>query len=236
MATQPQKDDLKILFNGTIAGNLEGIVDSESKIKEIQPVIDKFDPACKGLDKEIVTITANINALKADIVTLHTNAYNVGCGTTVGVTTVRPDTTVDSSYKLSSPAYDSNDPYDIINTTLTTSNVGLGTFVIYTKSNSSSTGLGSAYADIGSCYGAGCIPGTCTTALTNITAKQNQIISLQSQLDDLVYASNSIRTERIDYQVIRWAEKSSIRTSKEENERIKKAIDVLEDAKYDPYI
>ena len=33
MATQPQKDDLKILFNGTIDGNLEGIVDSEAKIK-----------------------------------------------------------------------------------------------------------------------------------------------------------------------------------------------------------
>ena len=80
------------------------------------------------------------------------------------------------------------------------------------------------------------MPGTCTTALTNITTKQNQIISLQSQLDDLVYASNSIRTERVDYQVIRWAEKSSIRTSKEENGRIKKAIDVLEDAKYDPHI
>ena len=236
MATQPQKDDLKILFNGTIDGNLEGIVDSESKIKEIQPIIDKFDPACKGLDREIITITASINALKSDIVTLHTNAHNVGCGTTVGVTTVFSDTTVDSSYKLSSSTYDSDDPYDIINTTLTTSNVGFGTFVIYTKSNSSTTGLGSAYASIGSCYGSGCVPGTCTTALTNITTKQNQIISLQSQLDDLVYASNSIKTERVDYQVIRWAEKSSIRTSKEENGRIKKAIDVLEDVKYDPHI
>ena len=137
---------------------------------------------------------------------------------------------------MSSSTYDSDDPYDIINTTLTTSNVGFGTFVIYTKSNSSTTALVSAYASIGSCYGSGCVPGTCTTALTNITTKQNQIISLQSQLDDLVYASNSIRTERVDYQVIRWAEKSSIRTSKEENVRIKKAIDVLEDAKYDPHI
>jgi len=236
MATQPQKDDLKILFNGTIDSNLDGIVDSEAKIKEIQPIIDKFDPACKGLDKEIVTITASINALKAEIVTLHLTAHNVGCGTTVGVTTVFSDTIVDSSYKLSSSTYDSDDPYDITNTTLTTSNVGFGTFVIYTKNNSSSTGLGSAFASIGSCYGVNCIPQTCTTALTNITAKQNQIISLQSQLDNLVSASNSMRTERIDYQVIRWAEKSSIRSAKEENERIKKAIGVLEDAKYDPYI
>jgi prefoldin subunit 5 len=236
MATEPQKTELKILFNGSIDSNLSSIVNSESKLKEIQPVIDTFDPTCKGLDREIVSIAANINTLKSEIVTLHSNAYAVGCGTTVGVTTVFPDTVVDSSFNLSSSTYDSDDPYEITNITLTTSNVGFGTFVIYTPSNNQVSGLGSAYADIGSCYGGGCISGNCTNFANQITAKQNQIISLQSQLNDLTSASNSIRTERVDYQVIRWADKYSIRTLKEENQRIRIALDVLDDARYDPYI
>ena len=37
MATEPQKTNLKILFNGSIDSNLSSIIDSESKIKEIQP-------------------------------------------------------------------------------------------------------------------------------------------------------------------------------------------------------
>jgi hypothetical protein len=108
--------------------------------------------------------------------------------------------------------------------------------VIYTPSNNQVAGLGSAYADIGSCYGGGCISGNCTNFSNQITTKQNQIISLQSQLNDLTSASNSIRTERVDYQVIRWADKYSIRTLKEENQRIRIAFDVLDDARYDPYI
>lgn len=236
MATEPQKTELKILFNGSIDSNLSSIVDSESKLKEIQPVIDNFDPACKGLDREIVTIAANINTLKSEIVTLYSNAYAVGCGTTVGATTVFPDTIVDSSFNLSSPTYDSDDPYEVTNVTLTTSNVGFGTFVIYTPSNNQVAGLGSAYANIGSCYGVGCISGNCTNFANQITTKQNQIISLQSQLSNLTSASNSIRTERVDYQVIRWADKYLIRTLKEENQRIKIVLDVLDDARYDPYI
>ena len=236
MATEPQKTNLKILFNGSIDSNLSSIIDSESKIKEIQPVIDNFDPACKGLDNQIVTITTSINTLKSEIVTLYSNAYAVGCGTTVGVTTVFPDTVVDSSFNLSSSTYDSDDPYTITNTTLTNSNVGFGTFVIYTPNNNQVTGLGSAYADIDSCYDVGCISGNCTNFANQITTKQNEIISLQSQLNDLTFASNSIKTERVDYQVIRWADKYSIRTLKEENQRIKTVLDVLDDAKYDPYI
>jgi len=236
MATEPQKTELKILFNGSIDSNLSSIEDSESKLKEIQPVIDTFDPACKGLDREIVSIVANINALKSEIVTLHSNAYAVGCGTTVGIATIFPDTVVDSSFNLSSSTYDSDDPYEVTNVTLTTSNVGFGTFVIYTPSNKQVSGLGDAYGDIDSCYGMGCISGDCTNFANQIATKQNQIISLQSQLNSLTSASNAIRTERVDYQVIRWADKYSIRTLKEENQRIRIALDVLDDARYDPYI
>ena len=59
---------------------------------------------------------------------------------------------------------------------------------------------------------------------------------MQSELDDLVPSVNSLKTERVDYQVIRWADKHSILTLKEENERIKISLGILDDAKYDAYI
>ena len=43
--------------------------------------------------------------------------------------------------------------------------------VKYTKNDNQVTGLGSAYADIGSCYGGGCISGNCTNFLNQITTK-----------------------------------------------------------------
>ena len=235
MATEPQKTQLKILFNGSISGNLESIADSETKIKEIQPIIDEFDPSCKGLDTRIVSLVGSINTLKTEIVTLYSNAYAVGCGTTVGVSTVFSDTAIDSSYNLSSSSYDSDDPYEINNVTLTSSNVGFGTFVIYTKNNPQS-GIGSAYASVGSCFGDGCVSANCTNFASQIAIKENQVIILQSELDDLVPSVNSLKTERVDYQVIRWADKHSIRTLKEENERIKISLGILDDAKYDAYI
>jgi hypothetical protein len=235
MATEPQKGNLIKLFNGSISGNLESIADSETKIKEIQPIIDDFDPSCKGLDAKIVSLVGNINTLKTEIVTLYSNAYAVGCGTTVGATDINQDTAIDSSYYLSSSSYDSDEPYEINNVPLTSSNVGFGTFVIYTKNNPQS-GIGSAYASVGSCFGGGCVSANCTNFASQIAIKESQVTILQSELDDLVPSVNSLKTERVDYQVIRWADKYSIRTLKEENQRIRIALGILDDAKYDAYI
>ena len=236
MATQPQKDNLLKLFQGTIDQNIDLIIDNEVSIQEIQPTIDDFDPSCKGLDRQIVTIVNNINTLKTEIITLHTQAYAVGCGTTAGATVVYPDTAIDSSYNLSSPSYDSDEPYEVTNQTLTTSNVGFGTFVIYTKSNNQVTGLGSAYGSIQSCFRTPCTSGTCVNYSNQITEKQNQIITLQAQVDRLSFSVNSLKTERVDYQIRRWSDKHTIRNLREENERINASISVLNDPEYDLYI
>lgn len=236
MATQPQKDNLLKLFQNTINQNIDLIADNEVSIQEIQPVIDNFDPSCKGIDRQIVTIVNNINTLKTEIVTLYSQAYSVGCGTTGGATVVYPDTAIDSSYNLSNPSYDSDEPYEVTNQTLTTSNVGFGTFVIYTKSNNQVTGLGSAYGSIQSCFRIPCTSGNCVNYSNQITEKQNQIISLQAQVDNLSSSVNSLKTERIDYQIRRWSDKHTIRNLKEENERINVSISVLNNSDYDLYI
>ena len=236
MATQPQKDNLLKLFQGTIDSNIDLIADNEVSIQEIQPVIDDFDPSTKGLDRQIVSLVSNINTLKTEIVSLHSQAYAVGCGTTAGATTVYPDTAIDSSYNLSIPSYDEDEPYEVTNQTLTSSIVGFGTFVIYTKNNSQVAGLGSAYDDIGSCFRTPCTSGTCSNFATQIAEKQNQIITIQAQVDKLSFSTNSLKTERVDYQIRRWADKHTIRNLKEENERINASISILNDPQYDSFI
>lgn len=238
MATQPQKDNLIKLFTENIGLNTESIQSSEVAIQENQSIIDNFDPSCKGLDGQIVSIVGQINALKAEIVTLYTNAYNVGCGSTVGVTTVYPDTAVDSSYNLSNPSYNSGEPYEVTNQTLSNSNVGFGTFVIYTTNNNQVAGLGSAYAGINSCYRkfGTCNTGDCIDYSNQILQKQNQIVSLQSQVNTLSASSNSLRTQRLDYQIRRWADKYTIVILTQENQSLEQSISVLNDPTYDSYI
>ena len=236
MATQPQKDNLLKLFQGTIDSNIDLIADNEVSIQESQVIIDDFDPSTKGLDRQIVSLVSNINTLKSEIVSLHSQAYAVGCGTTAGATTVYPDTAVDSSYNISIPSYDNDEPYEVTNQTLTSSIVGFGTFVIYTKNNSQVAGLGSAYGSVGSCFRTPCTSGTCSDFATQITEKQNQIVAIQAQVDKLSFSTNSLKTERVDYQIRRWADKHTIRNLKEENERINASISILNDPEYDSFI
>jgi len=238
MATQPQKDNLIKLFEESIDSNLRSIESNQISLQETQLIIDDFDPSCKGIDNLIIPIIDQINNLKVEIVSLHNEAYNVGCGTTVGVTKIYPDTVIDSSYNLSDPSYESVDAYDVNNQQLSNSNVGFGTFVIHIQNNSLAVGLGSAYANLSNCYRklGTCNTGTCNGYVNQITEKQNQINILRSDLNELTLASNSLRTRRLDYQVRRWADRYTIKILTDENVSINQAISILNDPKYDPYI
>ena len=235
MATQPQRDNLLTLLNENLESNLEVIADNQVSIVEIQPVIDDFTPSCVGFDTKILSLTTEINTLKSEVVTLHSSAYAVGCGTTAGQTKMRPDTTVNNKYNLCDASYDGDDPYDVVSATLSISNVGVGTFIVYTPNNSSASGLGILYADIGSCYGPGCVSGNCTNFANQINTKQNQITILQSELSELVGAINIIKDQRSDYEVRRWGDKYSIRTLTEENNQIRLALGILVNPAYDSY-
>jgi peptidoglycan hydrolase CwlO-like protein len=236
MATQPQTSNLQKLFQETIDQNIGTIATNEESIKESQVIIDYFDPSCKGLDGQIVSLNNSINTLKTEIVTLYSQAYAVGCGTTAGATVVYPDTIVDSSYNLSSASYDADDPYAITNQTLTSSNVGFGTFVIYTQNNNQVAGLGSAYGSVGSCFRPGCISGNCTNYASQITSKQNEITQLRSQISNLVSSVNSLKTERVGYQNRRWSDNHTNRNLREENQRLELGLTILSNPSYDSFI
>jgi hypothetical protein len=211
----------KIVSNN---GAIETLQDSKV---ETQENIDLFSSPCTNVDSKIVSITAEINTLQQEIVSLSTNAYAVGCGTTVGVTTVYPDVVRVYSENISNSAYDGDDPFDSSNTILVQSNAGIGTYLVYTQSDSSQTGIGSLYGDLSNCYGIPCTSSVCVSHASSITSRQNQIISLRSQLNSLVTGANQVKSERREYEIERYAHNSTVRILGEENTRIRGAIEII---------
>jgi len=236
MATQPQKDNVIRILNETIEKNLDAVEDNKITIVENQNVINDFNPSCGGLDGRIVVLTNQINVLKSQIISIHSQAYAVGCGTTAGQKIYYPDSSIDSSYNLSDNSYEDEEPYEITNVSLSSSNVGFGTFIIYRKDDNQSSSLGIYYNQINTCFGIGCNSGNCVNFSNEITQRESQIEVLRSELTRLVVSVNSLKTDRVDYQIRRWADKHTNKILLEENERILQSIKVLNDPEYDQFI
>lgn len=237
MATQPQFNNLNNLLKDRLSSNNESInIITNESLPETQSKIDNFTPSCTGFDTRIVSLASSINNIQNDIVILHSNAYAVGCGTTVGQTELYPDTIQVKSFNISISNYDDDDPFAESTTTLTSSNVGFGTFTLYTQNNSSVSGLGIIYADIGNCYGVGCISGDCTTYLNQITAKEAELVPLRLELSSLRDSVNSLKFLRTDYEEQRWADKNTIKQLQQEIIQIGIALTNLNNPQYDSFV
>lgn len=220
-------EQLTNLLSGKIEGNNSSIEVLAERRPGIQTNIDLFSPVCNTIDSQIVSIAASIVTIQTEIVGLSTNAYAVGCGTTGGATTIFPDTIRNYSYNISTQSYDGDSPYDVNIAFLNTGNVGFGTLLVYTQNDSSQSGIGTLYDDIGVCYRIPCTSGNCVSFASSITEKQNQLTILRNQLTNLVTSSNSVRGERVDYEVERYAGNYTIRILTEENTRISTAITTI---------
>ncbi len=216
------------------AGNTQTISYMNQVKPETQTVIDYFTTPTKNLDNQIVPIVSQINTLKAEIVSLAAGAYAVGCGTTGGSTIVYPDVVRNFVANLSSDSYSGNDPYGTTSSALSSSNVGIGTLLVYTQNDSSQSGIGSLYASINSCFRpktliplVACVSGECVSFASSITTRQNQITVLASQIVSLVSNSNSLRRERIDYEIQRYSYNQSIVYLTSRNSQINSTITIL---------
>ena len=221
-------DQLISLLSGKITSNTDSIDFLLERRPGIQTNIDLFSSVCGSIDGRIVSIAASIVSLQTDIVNLSNDAYAVGCGTTAGATVVYPDTVENYSFNLSSQSYDSDSPYDVNIESLNSGNVGLGTLTVYTPNNSNSPGIGTLYGGIGSCFRTPCTSGDCVSFASSITEKQNQIITLRNSINGLVSSSNSVKRERVDYEIERYATDYSVRILREENTRISTAITTIQ--------
>ena len=234
MATEPQKSNLLNLLSDTVSSNGSAIESLQESLIEIEEIIDYFQPSCIGFDSEILSLVSDINTIKGEIVILNSNANAAGCGTTVGLSTIRQDIVRTLSYNISSDNYDGEDPFDITISTLSNGNIGYGTFLTYTQ-NDSTTGIGTSFANIGICSGFPCIPANCVSYASSIAAKESQITVLRNELSVLINPINIIKEERVDYQLRRYGDKYSIRILTEENIKVSIAITTLNNPIYDPY-
>ena len=137
---------------------------------------------------------------------------------------------------MTSPSYDGTNPYGgQSNTLLTSSNVGVGTFLVYVQDDSSQSGIGTLYAGISSCYNPflGCdfVFGqdstVCTGYASSIAALESQIPPLRAQLPNKISDSNAIKTERRYSQTERYGQKRGMATLNERNGEMKSAIGVI---------
>lgn len=223
-------------LNDKISSNSTAIGFIEDEIPKQDEIINEFTEIVIPIDNEVVSIISQINDLKNQIAVLSQQGYSVGCGTTSGATTIYPDTVQSYSENMTSLSYDGLDPYGgQSNTTLSSSNVGVGTFLIYVQDDSSQSGIGTLYAGIGSCFNPflGCdfVFGqdstVCTGYASSITSLQNQITTLQGQLPTRISNSNAIKTERRYSQTERYGQKRGIATLNERSSEIKSAISVI---------
>lgn len=218
--------DLTNILSNKVADNTESIEELREKLPDVQRNIDFFTPVCQSVDSQILSITNSIITLENEIVTLHTNAYAVGCGTTAGMSTMYPDSVTVQSFNISSATYSGEDPYDVSSQSISSSNVGLGTFTIHVPNDSSKTGIGSLFGSIGNCFRAPC--GDCASFSASITAKQNQIVTLRNQLTPLISNVNTIKRERVDYEIERYGYNYVIEDMRRENNRIGTAVTSIE--------
>lgn len=233
-----KRETLKGVFAESIRENTGFIQDLNEDLIEIEPIIESFTPSCEGFDTKIVSLASSINSIKSEIVVLHTNAYNVGCGTTVGISTMRQDTLLNLSYKISDENYVDpdhsdfdlpvNNPYDVVSIALTSGNVGYGTFSKHVPDDPT-TGIGTLYASIGSGGP------SCPSFATQIAAKETEITSLRNELVSLATKVNAIKEERVPYHYRRFRDKVDIIELNAKNARLNIAAEALSNPIYDPY-
>jgi len=215
-------------LNQKITSNEYSITIIEGNKPETQEAIELFSFPTIKIDSQIVAITTQINSLQSQIVSLSENAFAVGCGTTVGVTTVYPDVVRTYSENISSSTYDGESPFSSSSSALSSANVGVGTYLVYTQNDNTQSGIGSLYADLQTCYRTPCTSGVCVSHASSISTLQSEVSILQTQLSNLVSDSNKIKTERREYEIERYAQNYSIKILENTNTRISLAITAIQ--------
>lgn len=221
-------DKLIKKLNDRASSNKTAIGFIEAEIPKYEETIGEFTEITIPIENKIISVTSEINSLQEQIVSVATSAFNFGCGTTVGATTVYPDTVKTHSENLSSGSYDGLDPFGgQTSSLLSSSNVGVGTFLVFTQNDSSQAGLGTLYGVIGSCFRLPCTGSVCIDYNDEIVSLQNQIVTLRGQLPSNITNVNAVKTERRYSEIERYGQKRGVAALKERNSEMKSAINTI---------
>lgn len=202
----------------------------ENEIPIYEETVRQFNEVTISKEKEIISVSSNINSFQQQIVSIATSAYNVGCGTTVGATIVYPDTVKNYSENISSPSYDGTDPFGgQTSSLLSSSNVGFGTLIVPTQNDSSQVGLGTLYAGIGSCFRIPCTTNSCIDFNSEIVSLENKIAALRGELSSKVSTVNTIKDEKRNSQIELYGQTIAVESLKQRVSEIQSAINAIND-------
>lgn len=186
----------------TGAGETEGI-----KIYASQEMLDLFGSLINPLDTQIIQINTQINTLQQQILSVGQQANAIGCGGTglVGFTTI---TVYEDRVKYDGYKFSGKDPFESIEGTLNTGNVGVGTFNYITQ-----VAIGSYFGPVGQCNifaFLGCVSnGDCEDFVDTINNLEQQIDTLQNTRVGIINDVNPLKEERIRYELQDYAYRKS---------------------------
>lgn len=221
-------DKLIKKLNDRVSSNKTAIGFIEAELPKYEETIGEFTEITIPIENKIISVASSINSLQQQIVSIATSAFNVGCGTTAGATTVYPDTVKTNSENLSSGSYDGLDPFGgQTSSLLSSSNVGVGTFLVFTENDSSQAGLGTLYGTIESCFRLPCTGSVCIDYNNEIVSLQNQITTLRGQLPSNITNVNAVKTERRYSEIERYGQKRGVAALKERNSEMESAINTI---------
>jgi hypothetical protein len=221
-------DKLIKKLNDRISSNKTAIGFIEAEIPKYEETINDYSEITNPTENKIISVASSINSLQQQIVSIATSAFNVGCGTTVGASIVYPDTVKTHNENVTSSSYDGLDPFGgKTSSVLSSSNVGIGTFLSFTQNDSSQAGLGTLYGTMEACFRIPCFISTCITFSSQITSLQSQIVTLRNQLPSEITKVNDVRTEKRNSEIERYGQKRGVASLKERNAEMESAINTI---------
>ena len=183
-----QKEQLDEVIAGIEIATEDG-ADPVYVIEGVNAQINRFGPATRGLDKRILEINNEIAAIQNEILVLGQQANAVGCGTTsVAVEEVFEDRVI-----LYSWSFSGSNPFQVSTQTLTSSNLGVGTY------------NGTTQVSIGTYLGFKTpIVGDCVGYSNSITERTNSLTTYRAERDAVIVQINVIKEARVDYELQRY--------------------------------
>jgi len=188
------------------------------------------------IQNSITTTISGINTLGICTITV-----DPGCGIIAGVCTVYCGgiTTCLEGYgqlnhddflvrisNATSRSYTQNDPTGFAVTTLTSSNVGIGSFNILSKDGGTGIGVTALLSNVGAC----------SVHYSAVTNKYAEIDTLRAEAETLISNINEPKREKHELETYRWGVLYSNQQAEDENARLEAASAALQSDQMGDYV
>ena len=197
-----------------------------ARIENLDIVIDRFNPSTQGLDKEVLRINSEIQALQAQILQVYTGAEQVGCATYSGSDDTPVVVVIQDEVRRYNWSFSGDNPFTESNSVMSSNHIGLGTYTGITT-----TGIGTFYELRTTGFGDDEVT-PCSGYAASVTALESQIATLRTQRNPIQQAVNNLKADRAEYELQRYGYDNAIDQLNQEIADKEQAITDLENTDY----